>query len=83
MQTINTSDEEMLAMEIAFTALTNKFSEAGHSPFAAAAIMAKLACMIYKSSLSPEDYNLMIDTISNSRDQILTFNELASVGRLN
>lgn len=83
MTTINTSDEELLAMEVAFTALTNKFAEEGHSPFAAAAIMAKLSFMIYKSSLNAEDYNLMIDAISDNRDKVLTFSELASIGRLN
>lgn len=83
MTTINTSDEELLAMEIAYASLTQKFSEEGHSPYACAAIMTKLAFMIYKSMMSPEDYNLMIDSISDSRNDVKSFNELENSGMLN
>lgn len=83
MSTIDSTDEELLAMEISFAELTNKFTQEGFSPYACAAIMTKIAFMIYKSSMSPEDYNLMIDSISDSRDQIRTFDEFEQKGRLN
>ena len=81
--TITTTDEEMLAMEISFAELTNKFTQEGFSPYACAAVMTKIAFMIYKSSMSAEDYNLMIDEISDSRDKIRTFAEFEQNGRLN
>ena len=38
-----------------------------------AAIMMTQALSIYKSALSEDEYNNMVDTISNSRDQVKTF----------
>ena len=87
MTTINTSDEQMLALEVSFAELTNRFVNEGFDPYACAAIMTKIAFMIYKSSMTPEDYDLMIDEISNSRNSILTFAEfeqkVEQKGRLN
>ena len=83
MTTIKTSDDQMLALEVSFAELTNKFVKEGFDPYACAAIMTKIAFMIYKSSMTPEDYNLMIDEISNSRDAIMTFAEFEQKGLLN
>jgi hypothetical protein len=83
MSTVNTSDEQMLALEVSFAELTSRFVKEGFDPYACAAIMTKIAFMIYKSSMTPEDYNLMIDEISNSRDIIMTFSEFEQKGRLN
>jgi 5-bromo-4-chloroindolyl phosphate hydrolysis protein len=38
-----------------------------------AAIMMTQALTIYKSALSDEDYNNMVDSISNSRNKVKTF----------
>jgi len=83
MSTIQTTDEELLAMEISYTQLTSKFTEEGFSPYACAASMVKLAFMIYKTSMNAEEYNLMIDSISDSRDQIKSFADIEKLGRLN
>jgi len=83
MTTIKTTDEEMLAIEVSFAELTSKFTQEGFSPYACAAVMTKIAFMIYKSSMSPEDYDLMIDSISDSRNMIRTFAEFEQKGRLN
>jgi hypothetical protein len=45
--------------------------------------MTKLAMMLYKTSLSEEDYHSMIDEIANSRDLIRTMEEYMTSGRLN
>ncbi len=83
MTTITTTDDELLAIEIAYGELTRKFAEQGISPFACAAIMTKIAFMIYKTSLNAEDYDAMINTISDNRDEIKSFEEYGSAGRLN
>jgi hypothetical protein len=83
MTTINTNDDELLAIEIAYGELTRKFAEEGVNPFACAAIMTKLAMMIYKTSLNTEDYDAMINTISDNRDQIKSFEDYTGAGRLN
>lgn len=83
MSTIKTTDEELLAIEVSFAELTNKFAQEGFSPYACAAVMTKLAFMIYKTSMNDEDYNSMIDSISDSRDQIKSFVEIEKVSRLN
>lgn len=42
----------------------------GVAPFAIAASFAQLAFMIYKTSLTEEDYQQMIHTIYESRDRV-------------
>jgi len=83
MSTIKTTDEELMAMEISFASLTSKFTDEGYSPYACAAIMTKLAFMIYKTTLDAEEYNLMIDSISDNRNHIKSFSEVAKISRLN
>ena len=83
MTTIETTDEELMAMEISYANLTHKFVEEGFSQYACAASMVKLAFMIYKSSLNAEEYNEMINSISDSRDRIKSFSEIEKFSRLN
>lgn len=80
---IETRDEELMAMEISYAELTHKFIQEGFNQYACAASMIKLAFMIYKSSMSAEDYNLMVDSISESRDRIKSFSEIEKFSRLN
>lgn len=80
---IETNDDQMLALEISYMELTTRFSEEGISPMACAAIMTKLALMMYKTSLGAEEYNLMVDSISDSRHLIKTFDEYGQTSRLN
>lgn len=42
-------------------------------PMEVAAIMLAQALSIYKTTLDPESYNKMVDTISESRDKVQTF----------
>ena len=44
-----------------------------NSPMEVAAIMMTQALTIYKSAMSEEDYNRMVDNISSSRDKVKTF----------
>jgi two-component SAPR family response regulator len=44
-----------------------------HGPMEVAAIMMAQALTIYKSALSEEDYNRMVDNISASRTKVKTF----------
>lgn len=83
MSTIKTNDDEMMAIEISYGELTRKFAEEGINLFACAAVMTKLAFMIYKTSLNDEDYNAMINEISDNRDMIKSFEEYGNAGRLN
>jgi len=46
---------------------------AEHGPMEVAAIMMAQALTIYKSAMSEEDYNRMVDNISSSRDKVKTF----------
>ena len=77
------SDEELMAMEISYANLTHKFIEEGFNQYACAVSMVKLAFMIYKSSMNAEDYNLMINSISDNRDRIKSFAEIEKFSRLN
>jgi len=46
---------------------------AEHGAMEVAAIMMAQALTIYKSAMSEEDYNRMVDNISSSRDKVKTF----------
>jgi len=78
MSSIKTTDDEMIALEISYGELTRRFAEEGINPFACAAVMVKLALMIYKTSLNDEEYNLMVDSISDSRNHIRSMAEYAN-----
>ena len=78
------SEDQLGAIELAYLELTTNLAKSGVPLLAAAAIMTKMAMMLYKTSLSAEDYNFMIDQIANSRDLIHTMEEyMATSGRLN
>ena len=46
-----------------------------NSPMAVAGVMIAQALTIYKSAMSEEEYNLMVDNISNSRNKVKTFSK--------
>ena len=47
----------------------------GERPFAVAAVFSMVALQIYKTLLSPEEYNLMVDSISDSRHSIIALTD--------
>jgi hypothetical protein len=44
-----------------------------YDPMEVAAIMMAQALSLYRTTMSEEDYNRMVDKISSSRDQVQTF----------
>ena len=56
--------------------LTGKLIEEGQKPFAIAAIYVMIAMQIYRTMLSEEDYNEMVDTISNNRNEVQTLTQI-------
>jgi hypothetical protein len=44
-----------------------------HDPMEVAAIMMAQALSIYRTTMSEEDYNRMVDSISSTRDKVQTF----------
>jgi hypothetical protein len=83
MSEIKTTNEELMAIEMSYMVLTDKFLSDGFSPHACAAVMAKLAMMVYKSTLNANDYDAMINSISENRHMIKSFDEYKQPGRLN
>lgn len=49
---------------------TNALMAEGYEAFAVAAVYIMVALQIYRSTMSEEDYNTMVDTISESRDRV-------------
>lgn len=47
-----------------------------HGAMPVAAVMMTQAMSIYRSSLTEDEYQKIIDTISASRDQVKTFNQV-------
>jgi hypothetical protein len=61
-------DSSILADEI--YQITDELMKEGHKPFAIAAIYSMIAMQIYKTTMSEDEYNSMIDFISNNRDKV-------------
>jgi hypothetical protein len=76
-------DDDFLALEATYMNLTTSMLDKNISPYAMAAVMVKIALMIYKSSLNPEEYNSMVNSISDSRNEIKSFDVYGNTNRLN
>lgn len=57
--------------------IANEMIADGYKPFAIAAVFALVALQIYKTSLSEEDYNKMVDSISENRNKIRSLEDVA------
>lgn len=70
----NESDLEYVADKI--YQMTGEIIAEGQKPFAVAAVLTMVALQIYKTSLSENDYNKMVDSISESRDKVKSLTEM-------
>ena len=48
----------------------------GYAPLAVAAVYIMIALQIYKTTLSPEDYQAIVDSISESRNDVRSLTEM-------
>jgi hypothetical protein len=67
---------ELMMLADRFYKLTSDLVVEGHKPFAIAAVHVMIALQIYKTSLSREDYNQMVDSISDNRDKIRALSDV-------
>ena len=68
--------EELIEISDRMYQLTGKLIEEGQQPFAIAAIYIMIAMQIYKTMLSENEYNEMVDTISSNRNQVQTLTQV-------
>jgi hypothetical protein len=59
---------------------TGKLIDEGNTPFAIAAVYTMIGMQIYRTGLSEDEYNAMVDTISAARDKVQI---LTDIGTLN
>jgi hypothetical protein len=64
------SDEKLIHTYNKFMVLTDKLLGEDVKAIEIAPILIKLGLEIYKTVMSPEDYNRMVDFISDHRDEI-------------
>ena len=69
-------DSDLMAVTDRVYHMTTELLVEGHQQFAVAAALTMVAMQIYKSSLSKEDYDKMVDSISDSRDQVMSLNDI-------
>ena len=55
------------------TLIMEKWAEEGYSPMAMAAVFTVMGLQIYRTTMSDQDFNDMMDNISASRDMIARF----------
>lgn len=65
-----TNDEELARAYEEVTALTLKLTQEGVDPLVTAAALMSLGASVYRTTLSEVDFNLMMDAVSNLRDQV-------------
>lgn len=75
----NANVDNLGVVETAFMEIAIRLTESGISPLVSAAVMAKLSLMIYRSTLSEEEFHKMVDTISESREMIMTLEDYSAV----
>lgn len=66
-------DSRMEDLYYTVVKMTSELTNAGYSSMEIGAIMTRVALQIYKTSLSEQDYQKMVDFISSSRDEIEKF----------
>lgn len=66
----NVENAELAAIADNVYGIAGRMIQEGHKPFAVAAVFTMIALQIYKTSLSEEDYQGMVDSISENRNQI-------------
>ena len=67
-------DDELLNLDNNYLAFTDtQLTE--YDPMAVAGVMLAQALSIYKTAMSHEDYNNMVDNISDSRDKVQSFSD--------
>ena len=66
------TDDKLQLLYSNFLEFADRMSEE-HGTMEVAAIMMTQALTIYKSTMSEEDYNRIVDNISASRDKVKTF----------
>ena len=68
MEEINEQDTSDMAQELMF--LIEKWANEEKNPYAIGAVLMTTSMRLYRTALSDDEYNLMIDFMSNSRDKI-------------
>lgn len=71
-----TIDEQLTSLADDIYNMAGDKIKEGEKPFAIAAVFIMIALQIYKTSLSEEEYNLMVDSISENRDKIKSLPEM-------
>jgi hypothetical protein len=67
------ADERMEDLYYTLVKVTAELVNNGYDAMEISAVMTRVAMQIYKTKLSTEDYNRMVDFISQSRDDIQPF----------
>ena len=77
------NEDEILANVYSdFLIMINKYAQQNVEPIVIAAVLMAQALSLYKTSLSEEDYNSMIDKILESKELIPTFKSGSNGGML-
>lgn len=67
---MNTTDQELMNTYGTVLVKATDLIKGGVDPLVVAAALVSLGASIYKTTLSEEDFNLMMDSVSNLRDQV-------------
>lgn len=70
---MNYEEEQFKLAYGMYIELTNNALEEGLSVHMIAAVMTTIGLSLYRTSLSEEDYDMMIDSITNLKDQVEVF----------
>ena len=72
---MNESEKQMLKLYDDLYLYMGKHLTEKMPPLAVAAVLMTTALRLYKTTLSPEDFEQMMDFVSNSRDNIQKFGD--------
>ena len=72
---VDKDTNDMLDVQASLLEMVNGMIDSGVNSMVIAAMMSNIALQMYKTALSDEDYNAMVDYISANRGRITSFNQ--------
>lgn len=74
MTVLDKDTRDMIDVQTAMLKIVNQMVDDGVNPLVVAAMMSNISMQMYKTTLSDDDYNAMVDYISANRSRIQAFN---------
>jgi hypothetical protein len=78
---MSAEDADLMTVSNELYQVTTELIIKGYKPFVIAAALTMIGMQIYKSCLSAQDYDKMVDSISEARNKVRSLDELSELSK--